>query len=245
MQMNRRLVATVVAVVLALVGAALLASYVSGADRRAMADMDPVEVLVVTEPVFEGTPSEQLGELVDTDTLPAASVGPGAVTDLTELGGLVATTDLEPGEQLLAHRFADPDARTTAGEIPAPPGLHEVSVMLDSPRVMGGTVTPGATVGVFISMGSPEETRLAMHKILVTRVQGATPTPQEGTDGAAADADTAPMHEGGMTVTLAVNARDAETIVFAVEHGTIYLSLEDPEAPVDGTRTVNRGNVYE
>ena len=55
----------------------------------------------------------------------------------------------------------------------------------------------------------------------------------------------APVHDGGVMVTLAVNARDAETIIFAAEQGSIWLSIVDPEAPQDGTRIVDPGNVYQ
>lgn len=55
--MNRRLVSAIAAGVLAILGAVLLVSYVNNADSRAMADMDPVEVLVVSAPIAQGTPA--------------------------------------------------------------------------------------------------------------------------------------------------------------------------------------------
>lgn len=242
--MNRRVVAIVAAVLLAVLGAVVLISYVNNADQRAMADMEPVSVLVATGPIGEGTPAEALGELIATESIPAAAVGPGAVTELAELDGLVAVTTLQPGEQILAGRFADPASILRPGEIPAPPDLHQVSIPLAAPRVLGGTLTPGATVGVFISKGDPQsETHLVLHKILVLRVQGgmAPPSDAETTEDPAAAA----MPDGGMIVTLGVNARDAETIVFGAEHGTIWLSVEGLEVPQDGTRIVTPGNVYE
>ncbi|EYT57656.1 hypothetical protein H483_0115380 [Dietzia sp. UCD-THP] len=242
--MNRRAVAIVAAVLLAVLGAVVLISYVNNADQRAMADMEPVTVLVATGPIAEGTPAEALGELVTAENIPAAAVGPGAVTGLAELNGLVAVTTLQPGEQILAGRFADPASILRPGEIPAPPDLHQVSIPLAAPRVLGGTLTPGTTVGVFVSLGPPlSQTHLVLHKILVLKVQGgiAPPSDSETTEDPAATA----MPDGGMIVTLAVNARDAETIVFGAEHGTIWLSVEGPEVPQDGTRIVTPGNVYE
>ncbi|MEE6274586.1 Flp pilus assembly protein CpaB [Georgenia wangjunii] len=243
--MNRRLIAGVVAVVLAGVGAVLVFSYVSGADQRAMAGMEPASVLVVTEPIPEGTPAEMLAELVAAEELPASAVAAGAVSSLDELGGLVVTTDLQPGEQLLASRFTDPESLTPSSEVDVPDGMHQVSVLLDSQRMLGGHVAPGETVGVFVSMTDPIETNLVQHKVLVTRVQGGiTPVPaesQDDTEGPVA----APMPEGSVMVTLAVDAPDAEQIVFGAEHGTVWLSLEDAEAPETGTRIVTRENVYE
>ena len=44
-------------------------------------------------------------------------------------------------------------------------------------------------------------------------------------------------------VTLAVNAHDAETLIYGAEHGTLWLSLEPADAVVSGTRVVTRDKV--
>ncbi|GAA1717648.1 hypothetical protein GCM10009831_29600 [Dietzia cercidiphylli] len=240
--MNRRVVAVAVAVLLALLGAALLLRYVSAADERAMADLQPVSVLIATAPISEGTPASALGELVETRELPATAVGPNSVTDLRELGNMVAATDLAAGEQLLAGRFASLQSLQQFGGIPAPEGFHQVTVPLNSPGVVGGTVTPGDTVGVFISMDTAE-THLVLHKVLVLRVQGGL-SPSASEEADSTDPADAPIHDGGVMVTLALTAPDAEKVVFGAEHGSIWLSLEDAATPEDGTRIVNPGNVY-
>lgn len=239
--MNRRIVAAVAAGALALLGAVLLITYVNKADERAMADLDPVDVLVVTAPIVQGTPAEQIAASVATQPLPAAAVGPSAVSDLTRLNGLVALTDLRPGEQVLAGRFATPQSQVEFGGIVVPDGLHQVTIALDASRTVGGTVSAGDTVGVFLTVG--DQTHLILHKILVTRVQGGlSSTPP--TEGASEDPNATPVPERGALVTMAVNARDAETLVFGFEQGSIWLSLEDPAAPTDGTRIVDPDNVY-
>lgn len=251
--MSRRLIAAVAASILALLGAGLLTSYVSSADERAMARIDPVDVLVVAAPIAQGTPAEEIAVSVRTERLPSTAVVPGGVTSLADLTGLVAVTDLQPGEQLLSARFASPESLEPFGGIPVPEGLHQVTIPLDSPQVTGGTVTPGDIVGVFASFEfETPVTHLVLDKILVTRVQGGlTPSaPSTSTADAAVDAAdsddpaAAPVHEGGAMVTLAVNARDAETIVFAAEHGTIWLSIVDAATSAEGTRIVDPGNVY-
>lgn len=242
--MNRRVIAAVLAIVLAAVGGVLLVSYVSGAEQRAMAGLDPVSVLVVAEPITEGTPAEELGELVTTEVIPATAVGPGAVSGLDELAGQVAITDLQPGEQLLASRFTDPESLATDAEVEVPEDMHQLSVLLDSQRVLGGNLTPGTTVGVFISLNEDPQTHLRLHKVLVTKVQGGltppVPEPEDGQGPAAA-----PLPEGSVMVTLALSPADAETVVFAAEYENIWLSLEGAEVPESGTRIVTRENVYE
>lgn len=225
-----------------MLGAVLLITYVNNADDRAMARMDPIEVMVVSAPIPQGTPAEEIAASVLTDELPRASVGPNPVTSLADLAGQVAATDLQPGEQVLAGRFASPQELVEFGGIPVPEGLHQVTISLDASRTVGGTVSAGDTVGVFITVG--DQTHLALHKILVTRVQGGLSSAPPA-DGASADPEAAPVPEGGSLVTLAVNASDAETLVFAAEQGAIWLTQEHPEAPTGGTRIVNPGNVYE
>lgn len=245
--MNRRVIAAVVAAVLAVLGGVLLINYVNSADERAMANLEPATVLVATAPIPRGTPAEDLAPIVTAEEIPSSGVGPGAVRSLAELSGLVAATDLQAGEQLLGARFATPLEMQEFGGIPVPDGLHQVTLPLDSARVVGGTITPGDLVGVFISVG--DRTHLALDKILVTRVQGGL-SPSANSNGgeestaASNDPAAAPVHDGGAMVTLAVNARDAETIVFAAENGSIWLSIAHPDASRDGTRIVDPGNAY-
>lgn len=250
--MSRRLIAGLAAGLVALLGAVLLISYVNGADKRAMANLDPVEVLVASAPIVRGTPASDIAALVVVEEVPSVAVGPAPVRSLADLAGMVAATDIQSGEQLLTGRFADPLDLQIFGAIPVPPRLHQVTIPLDSARVVGGTVTPGDRVGVFITVDG--RTHLTLDKILVTRVQGGLLPSTGSSAGSAAGEDAgaspndpaaAPVHDGGAMVTLAVPARAAETIVFGAEVGTIWLSIVDPDAPADGTRIVDPGNVYE
>ena len=242
--MRRRLLAASAALVLFLVGTLVLVAYVRGADARAFAGAKPVQVLVVDQPVPAGTPGSALAERVRTETVPAKAAVPGRVTDLADLSGLVATTALEPGEQLLATRFTAPDQMQAPGTVAVPAGLQEVSILLEPQRAVGGRLAAGDTVGVFLSQGQPVgQTHAVLHRVLVTQVQGApaAPAPDGGT---AVDPASASAPASSLMVTLAVDAQDAETVVFGAEHGTLWLSLEPKGAQTGGTRVVQPDNVY-
>src|SRR5918997_1055890 len=163
----RRLIAALAAVLLAGVGAVLLLSYVGSADKRAMAGMETVQVLVVEKRVPEGTPAEKLSELVTAKTLPVKAVAAGTLSSLEPIGGRVTTTDLHPGEQLLASRFVDPALLADPNEIKIPKGMQELSLAMESQRILGGDLKPGATVGVFVSLlkdiNRPAQTHLVLH----------------------------------------------------------------------------------
>ena len=188
--MRRRLIAAVSAVLLAVVGAAMLVAYVSGVDRRAAAGLDPTTVLVVT-----GADSRR-------DRCRRASPGtsrrrhsprrrwPTALcTSITDITGQVAVSDLLPGEQLLAGRFADPAQVQADGPTQAPPGHQLVSVVLDPQRALGGRLAAGSKVAVFVSFTDPDTTSLTLRNVSVTGIQGGVSTePKDGDTADPADA---------------------------------------------------------
>jgi pilus assembly protein CpaB len=239
----RRILAAVAALVLALVGTVVLVAYVRGADARAMAGVQTVSVLVVDQPVAAGTPGDQLTDLVRSELVPAKAAVPGRVTDLDELAGTVASVDLQPGEQLLAARFVAPDELRAAGTAALPAGDQEISVLLEPQRAVGGRLSAGDTVGVYLSMGGQDGglTHAVLHGVLVTRVQGA---PATETDTAAADPAASAAPSQSLLITLAVTAEEAEPIVFGMEHGTLWLSLEPEGADNGDTTVISPGNVY-
>src|SRR4051794_18838780 len=139
--MRRRLVAATAALLLLLVGTVVLVAYVRGADARALAGTRTVEVLVADQPITTGTSGTELEALVRWEVLPEKAALPGRVTDLSELAGQSATVDLEPGEQLLTSRFADPESQQAPGTVAAPAGKSELSVLLEPQRVIGGRLS--------------------------------------------------------------------------------------------------------
>jgi pilus assembly protein CpaB len=238
---RRRLLAATAALLLAATGTVVLLAHVRGADARALAGTRTVDVLVVDRPVPEGTPGEELADLVRTERLPAKAAVPGVVTDLDELAGRVAPIDLQPGEQLLAARVAAPEDLTVPGTVAPPDGASEVSILLEPQRAVGGRLAAGDTVGVHVSLDG--RTHVLLSRVLVTQVQGAPSPVPDGrtTDTAAAGA--APS--ASLMVTLGLRPEAAEAVVFAMEHGTVWLSLEPEGVDPTGTEVVTPENVYE
>ena len=242
--MRRRLLAALAALVLLVAGTAVLLAYVRGADARALAGSRPVEVLVVDQLIPKGTPASEIRDLVRTETVPAKAAVDGRVEDLSALTGRVAAVDLQPGEQLLAARFERPDDMQAPGTVAVPAGLQEISVLLEPQRTIGGRLAAGDTVGVYLSQVLPDgtgQTSAVLHQVLVTQVQGAPGAPDAEADTETA-ASTTPVTN--LMVTLALNAHDAETVVFGQEHGTLWLSLETKGVETGGTRVIAPGTIY-
>jgi pilus assembly protein CpaB len=252
--MKRRLLAAFAALLLLVVGTVVLLAYVKAADARALAGVQTTEVLVADQVIPEGTPADQLTTLVRTEVLPQKAAVEGRVTDLEELAGLVATVDVQPGEQLLLSRFGEVESGEAAGTVPVPQGLQEVSVLLEPQRAIGGRLAAGDTIGVVVSIGDGDQgkTHAVIHNVLVTQVQGA-PAPvdaqaDEGAEAASDDTDTASsgpaVPSQSLMITLAVTAPQAEAVVYGMEHGTVWLTLENEDSETRGTRVLDSDNIY-
>lgn len=263
--MGRRAVGVIIAVLLAVTGTIALVLYVRGAEERALEGQRVVEVIVADDVIPRGTPVADLGGLVRTERIPAAVQARGSVEELAELGDTVAAVELLPGEQLSTLRFVAAGALGSGDEVPVPEGLQEVTLAVEPQRVLGGRVVAGDRVGLIASFEPftlegvtldpdlplpdtaelpeqlPNTTGFLYHKVLVTDVLLDTaPTTAAQDDQPTTDV-AAP---GDVFVTLAVDAPQAERIVFAQEFGSLWLTLEPPEAIEDGTEQRTRGNVF-
>src|SRR6476646_8062841 len=136
--MGRRIVAIFAAVAVALVGVAAVLLYVRGADARAVASQQPTNVYVVQSVVPAGTTLKdavQNGLIIKT-SLAAKGVPVGALHAVDgSNGGLLALSDIQPGEYVLADRFGVKAVGTKAIEVPA--GQVAVSIALAEPNRVG------------------------------------------------------------------------------------------------------------
>jgi pilus assembly protein CpaB len=231
-------------------------NYAQAADSRAQQGLEPVEVLVVQKAVTAGTPVSKLAESVKLTSLPGTAVPSNAVKSLGDFSDKVTAVDLQPGEQLLTTRLVDPNALAAPGTVPVPAGMEEISVLLEPQRVIGGRLSAGDTVGVYISYkmddkagadapvpneikGFKEFTGKAFHKVLVTSVQQAPP--ETSKDAKSADGPALPS--GSVYVTLAREDADSSEIVFGAEFGKIWLSKENNESKDSKPGLVTLGKV--
>ena len=245
----------IAALLLAAVGTFTIVAYVHGANKRALDGQQVVQVLVVQKTIPAGTPAEQLGKSVALESVVKKVEAEGAVTNIKDLKGRVASAVLVPGEQLVQARFTNASAfRASGAGVDVPAGLLETTVALDPERALGGLVTPGSRVAVTASFGakdnSPASSHMILHQVLVTNVQltqasdskaltNATTTSANGSGVKDGNAPT-----GRLFVTLALSASSSERVIFAAEQGTLWLSSEPSDAPAGGTQVVTRTNIY-
>ncbi|GAB3518118.1 Flp pilus assembly protein CpaB [Arthrobacter monumenti] len=242
--MKSRLIAGFAAVVLAIVGALLVFTYAQAADKRAMAGLQPVEVLVVQERVSAGTNIDLLTESLAVEKLPASAVAESALRDLKESTGKVTAVDLVAGEQLVAERLIDLKDFESSGRVEVPKGFQELSFLLEPQRAVGGTIEPGDHVGIHISYAvDPVEestTKFVFHKVLLTNIQRApVASPDES------EPDGAPLPTESLLVTVAVDDAKSARIVHGSEFGTLWLTKESSDASESDNAIITTTEVYE
>jgi len=222
--MNKRAVAAVLAVLLAAAGIVALVVYTNGAQDRAFRGTQTVSVLRVIRNVPAGTKAGDLGDKVEKANLPRAAVPDGAVASVSDLGNKVTTSNLVPGEVLVGARFDTSLEESRSTTVNVPRGLQELTLELNSARVLGGALVPGDRVGVVASYDLEKVSNFAVNKVLVLAVNGGVP--------AGAPAGDAPVTTGVMQVRLAVEPDVAIEVVNASEFGKVWLTRQN-----DGAKT--------
>lgn len=241
--MNRRRILVVVgAVVLAMLGVIVILAYVRSAEQRALEGTEIVPVLVATEEIDANTPADQLGGRVTTQEVPARLRQDDAVRSLGNLRNQVTVSPIRAGEQIVARQFGrSEEVLSDGGAAQIEEGQEIVSIALEPQRAVGGRLSAGDRVSVIVSTdeanvadeNNPGQsqrqqnvTGVVLSDVLVTAVGGGVTEES----GEAANA---------VTVSLQVRGSDAERIVFGMEHGTVWLTLngEGADAPDDQART--------
>ncbi len=234
--MNKRVVAALVAAVLAIAGIVLLIGYTNAADERAFNGAKLQPVLQVTETIPAGTKGSDLAGKITEVKLPRTAIARGVVTNLADVKDLLTTVELQPGEQLLLARFADnaPEAPVES-ESGIPVGLQELTIPVDVARALGGTIKVGDTLGVVASYQTADGdgvTRIVQNRVQVLRISDGGPL----VDGQVG---------GTQLVTFAVGARDAGKIVNAIEFGKIYLTRQNDATLGGNGGSISRNDVTE
>lgn len=230
--MNRRRILLIAAVVVALLGTALVYLYVRGADARANERFDTVDVLRAVAPIEAG---ETIDDAAANGKLALQPVAreyllPNVQTSVEALSGSVATVRILPGEQIVTDKFGA-EVTDVASALTIPRGMIAISVSLTDTARVAGFINPGSEVGIFLN-GTADAgpyTRLLLEQVQVIAV-GSTTTTQTTT--------TTP--EGTQTVeqlprtlmTLALDQADAEKILFAQGSGELVFAVLNDDSNV-------------
>jgi pilus assembly protein CpaB len=218
---SRRIILLTVAVVVAALGTGLVFLYVQGADNRAEERFDTVDVLRAVAPIEPGETIDSAAAAgkLQIEAVAQSDLLPNAQSDTAALKGLVATTRIYPGEQIISDKFSS-EIEEALSSLTIPKDMVAISVNLTDPARVAGFVNPGSQVSIFVN--TDVYTRLLLPRVTVLGVGSTTPT-----------TTTTTTEEGGETteqlprtlLTVAVTQKDAERVMYASTHGELAFAL--------------------
>ncbi|HEX6076965.1 MAG TPA: Flp pilus assembly protein CpaB [Micromonosporaceae bacterium] len=265
--MIRRVLAIVIAVVLAVLGTTIVLGYVSYADARAIAGKKAVTVMVAKQRIPAGTSGARIRAdgLAEPVRMPAETVPPGTLDQVgQELDDLVVTSDVQGSQLLLRGMFGD--AVKSTGGLAIPEGKMAVSVQLLSPEQVAGFVRPGATIAIFDTFTMAGNNRVPSGeglgraksdnhatRVLLPRVEvlavgtygvEGTRTSNGKTTRRASTGSRSDSGQAAVLVTVAVTQSEAERLVHAVRTGTLYLALVTESTDIEPGAGVDNRSLF-
>jgi pilus assembly protein CpaB len=252
--MARRAVLFTLALVLALLGTGGVLAYVRQADNRAIADRQPVVVLVAKGTIPAGMTAQQATEkgLVESKKLPANAVPADALDSVASIGEQAAISDILKGEVLLRPKFS---SQQVTGALTIPVGKMALSVELGDPERVGGFVLPGAEVAIFNTFqvekapgakpadeGELEVTVDATTRLLLERIPviAVGPSTLRATSAKKGDEDEIPV----TILTVAVTQSEGEKLVHAAQTGELYFALINDQSKTGPSDGVNNFTLF-
>lgn len=236
----------VAAAVVAALGTILVLLYVRTADERAQERFETTEILRATAMVAAGESIDAAlasGKVVREEVVRDAVLD-GALADADAISGMVALHPVYPGEQIIAERFG-PTASTGPALLIPDGGELAVSVNLTDPARVAGFVNPGSEVAIFLNgtdaaTGQPF-TRLLLERVSVLGVGSTTPVSTTTTaSGGAQTVEQLPR----TLITLSLDQRQAERILFAQANGELAFALLTEDSKIRRAPAITNRNLF-
>lgn len=240
--MKRANVLMVAGALLLILGVALV--WVLGRDDADDVAEPQVSVLVARADLSAGQAGDEVvaAGRVGLEKVPASDAVEGALVSPTAMTGNVLATDVEEGDQLVAT-----DVRVAAlrsGSITIPDGKQAVAVTVDFTAGAAGYAAAGDQVNVYVNVppgtqGAPKApfTKLLLANVEVLDVSNElAPRRSEEVSAAATTPTTARTTTGDLTLLLALDAAQAEQVVFAASQNQLWFTVvpEDQAASTTG-----------
>jgi Flp pilus assembly protein CpaB len=164
-----------------------------------------VSVLVAKQYIGSGTSGEVIGvsggQFYETSNVAKANVKTGALVDPAALKGQVTVKDIYAGQQLTADDFG-PATDSVTEQLSAE--QRAVAVPLGSPQQVGGDVTSGSHVDVWLTLTRTGKSQPSTILLLQ---------------------DAYVLGTNGGNATLRTNSRQAGQIIWGSENGQLWLAL--------------------
>lgn len=247
--MRSRGLVVVLALVLATLATVGVFLYSQGVKEDARTGGDLMSVIVSKVDIQVNSDLNPLldqGQFTTLD-VPQDAVVEGAITDAAQLRDRKNNAFILAGEQIPISRVEG--GLAPGGVIGIPDGHQAMTVALDAPRAIAGALTGGDNVTIYATFTDVEVVQVdknfvavpvagerpsfdttvvlapEVEVLSVIRPRVTSTTIGGGDEGSEAQGQAA---EGNISVTMAFLPEEAQRFVFALEQGTVYLSLLPP-----------------
>jgi pilus assembly protein CpaB len=232
--MTRRILAIVVALVLAGLGTAGVLVYALSADERARAAIgDPKTVVVAKQRIAAGTRGAEIRVegLTQEVIYPSTSVPDDALPSVSAaFDDKVVTSDINAGQILRTANFGGSSSFSSG--LPGPDDKVSVAFETDVVGQVAGYARVGAEVVILVTDSAPDKKDCKRTRVLIARVKilAVGPYAPAADDGARGSATTT---LGGGTrgsdpaqiITVGVSPQDSLRLTHAKQTGTLSLGL--------------------
>ena len=223
--MKSRFAIVTVSVIVGLLAAVVATGYVGSIRAKALADAEPRDVYVTTRVATAGTSLDEMiaTGAVEKAKVPSKFVPKDGVAQTSQVSGRVLLYDVGAGEQLSESKFKAEGGSDVAGQVPK--GAVAVSVPMDEINGVGAALRPGDQIVLFATFSpgpsGADITKVLLPKVVVVASSSSAGLQDQGGSGLA----TKSQGQTKSTVTIAVDPRDAEKVVFAAEKGHLWAAL--------------------
>jgi Flp pilus assembly protein CpaB len=195
-------------VIAAVIAAIALLVYLNHYRNSVNANNAQIRVLVAKSLIQQGTPGDVIARttgMYEVAQIPKKQVQTGAIVDPSTLAGEVALKDISPNSQLTAADFGPGSG--LANELT--PKQRAVVISLGSPQEVGGQITAGSHVDVWITSSGQGGNGVSrpIAKLLYQNVYVLNAATNGG------------------NVTLRATSKQAGTIIYASQNSQIWLVL--------------------
>lgn len=132
-----------------------------------------VEVYVASRDISAGSKADSSN--IERKTMPSELLPEGSVTELSQIEGASAQSEIYKGEVLVAKRFEE----VSGVSINVPDGMCAVSVPTKAVSAVGGSVSPGAEVNVYSTTASSTDLLAANVRVLSTSASASSSSKKE------------------------------------------------------------------
>lgn len=218
--MKTRILLVLAAIILAVVATGATLAYLQNLRTEVVQGNETVRVLTAQKTVSPGTTIEEMlnQDVISFTQIPRRFMVSGAITDTRGLDQQVLTIALAKGEQVTDQKIRPAGGAGLSFRVPK--GMVATTIAVDEATGVGGEVSAGDRISL-VATFSPGPGGADTTRVLLTNVEVL---------GANFGAAKSGLNNSGAsqkkTVTVAVNPADSEKLVFALEKGHIWMTLE-------------------